>query len=432
MNSKKFKIFITIIITAVSAVFAGTPSFAPVASAKVTSLNGLYIAGVDGISGLSVNPASLAYLKGRALELSVFGRLGQQDYVDKSGALHRSFRDDDIGVTAGAFWNLTDNFTIGVDYNNSVQSKVDWPFAIFVQGDSSSGIFAFDHYNNYTITSINPSAALNFGSFSIGLSVNVLNVKHTMGFYQGNSNWESMEAGIAAYQVKVDEDAWAFGGTLGFQGYLTPQLKIGAFVKSTISASLEGDAESRLFADLDSTDSKTSVSSEFELPWTFGLGALYDISDNLKLNVDATYSLWGSTQEIQKYKYGNSFWSGRFSEVDSLSGYTGANFSLKYQNAFSVGFGLEYDPHADVVVRFGYKFSQTRNTDETYSYLYPGVDQHWLSLGIGFWFEAFYVDMAIAYGTSTERTVSQNENKFFAGKYSGDIYIPSINIKYQF
>ena len=79
MNSKKFKILITILVTTISAVFAGTPSFASVTSAKVTSLNWLYLAGVDGISGISINPASLAYLKGRALELSVFGRLGQQD-----------------------------------------------------------------------------------------------------------------------------------------------------------------------------------------------------------------------------------------------------------------------------------------------------------------------------------------------------------------
>lgn len=432
MNSKKFKILITILAVFATSIIAGTPSFFPVPSAKVISLNGIYIAGADGISAMSTNPASLAYLKGRALEVSIFGRLGQQDYVDQSGALYRSYRDDDIGINAGAFWNITDELTFGLDYNNSVQSKVDWPFAIFIQGDSSNAVLAFDHFNDYKVMSFNPSAAMKFGEFSIGLSVNILNIKHTMGFYQGNSDWESMEAGIAAYQVKIDEDAWAFGGTLGIQGYLTPELKIGAFLKSSITASLEGNAESRLFADLDSTDSKTSVSSDFELPWVVGLGLLYDVNSNLKLNVDATYSLWESTQENQKYKYSNSTWNNRFSSVDSLSGYTGNNFVLKYQNALNVGVGLEYDTQSDVVVRFGYRYSQTRNTEKTYSFLNPSVDQHWFSLGIGFWFEELYVDMAIAYGTSTERTISKNENFFNAGKYSGDIYIPSINVKYQF
>lgn len=432
MNSKKFTIFITILFIVSANLFAGTPSFKPVSSAKVISLNGIYAAGYDGISSLTNNPAGLAYLKGRAFEGSVFGKLGQQDFINSDGALFRSFRDDDINFNVGAYWRISDNLTVAVDYNNAYQYRVNWPFVKRIVGDSSSATLAFDHFNEYSITAINPSAAINLGSFSLGVSINVMNIKHKLGFYQGNKNWEDFEAGVGAYQVSVDEDAWAFGGTIGMQGDLTDNLRFGAFIKSTISVSLEGKAESKLFSEVDSTDAETSVSSEFELPWIFGLGFIYQFNPNLRVNVDALYNLWGSTQTSRNYKYGNSIWNNRLSNTDSLSGYTGSSFPLQYENSFDIGIGLEYDASSDIVVRCGYRYSQSQNTEETYSMLYPSVDQHWISLGVGFWFEELYVDMAIAYGTSTEKEVSASENLFHVGKYSGDAYIPSINVKYQF
>jgi long-chain fatty acid transport protein len=291
---------------------------------------------------------------------------------------------------------------------------------------------AFDHFNEYSISAINPSAAMNFGSFAVGVSVNLMNIQHRVGFYQGYDGWEATEGAVGAYQVSIDEDAWAFGGTIGVQGNLTEKLRFGAFVKSTISAALEGEAKSSLFRVVDSTNTETTVSSDFELPWIFGLGFLYEFAPNFRVNVDAMYSLWGSTQTTKDYEYGNNIWNNRFENVDSLSGYTGGSFPLEYDNSFDVGIGLEYEASENVTVRCGYRYSQAQNTDETYSMLYPAIDQHWLSVGIGFWFEELYVDMAVAYGAGTQIEVSENKNPFYAGKYDGDTYIPTINIKYQF
>ncbi|MCZ7602134.1 MAG: outer membrane protein transport protein [Melioribacteraceae bacterium] len=432
MNSKKFKIFITLLFLIGTTITAGIPSFFPVSSSKSMSLNGIYAAGSDGISSLSTNPAGLSQLNGRAIEFSVFGRLGQQDYVNTNETLFRSFRDDDIGFNIGAFWKITDDVTVAVDYNNAVQYRVNWPFAKFFQGDSNSAVLAFDHFNDFSITSINPSAAVSFGNISVGASVNILNIKHKAGFYQGDPNWEATVAGLGGYQVDYSADAWTFGGTLGIQADLTTDLRIGAYVKSTISASLEGDAQSRMLTDLDSTVSKTSLSTDFELPWVFGLGVLYNLSDNLKLNVDALYSLWSGTQSVQNYSFGNEIWNNRFSSVDSISGYKAGQFQLQYENSFNLGVGLEYFPSSSVTLRFGYRYSQTHFSEATYNMLYPAVDQHWLSFGVGFWFEELYMDLAIAYAAGIERTVDQNSNFFYPGNYNGNAFVPSMNMKYQF
>ncbi|KUG25179.1 long-chain fatty acid transport protein [hydrocarbon metagenome] len=432
MNSKKFTILIIALFLLFTNLNAGLPTFFPVSSSKVMSLNGIYAAGNDGISSLSTNPAGLGYLNGRGVELSVFGRLGQQDYVRDDGTLFRSFRDDDIGVNIGAFWKISDKITIAADYNNAYQYRVNWPFAKFFEGELGSSVLAFDHFNDYSITSINPSAAINFGSFTIGLSLNIFNIKHDFAFYQGNAGWDTTETQNAAYQVSIFEDAWGFGGTLGIQADLSSDLRIGAFVKSSVSATLEGDARSRLMVDVDSSVSKTSVSSEFEKPWVLGLGVIYKLTDQLTINVDALYNLWGSIQTTQSFTYGNEVWNERLSNLDSLSGYTGGSFPLNFENSFDLGFGIEYDTKSDVTVRLGYRYSQAPNVESNYTMLYPAVDQHWLSFGIGFWFEEFYLDLALAYAVGIEKNVLKDKNFFFPGNYNGNAFVPSVNIKYQF
>ncbi|MCF8260900.1 MAG: outer membrane protein transport protein [Melioribacteraceae bacterium] len=431
MYYKNFiKILIGLILT--SNLFGGTPLSKSASSARYLSLNGLFIAGYDGVNSLRINPAGLAKLSGKGFEYSLFGMLSQREYVKPGAILHKSFRDEDISYSLGAYWNLSENIVLALDYSNSIDYKINWPFAVYIAGDSSSAILAFDHMNEYSTTSINPAIAIQFGEFSIGFTLNAINIKHMLAFYQGNKNWEASETGIAAYQLRTEAEAWAFGGTLGIQGSINEKLKFGVFVKSAITTTLEGNSESRLFADLDSTDSISDVSTDFESPWVLGAGIIYELNENLNLNVDAVYKLWGSTQASQSYNYSNQLWENRLSGVDSLSGYKGTDIPLNYDNAFEFGVGLEYDTKSNLVLRIGYKYSQSKNTVATYNFLNPSVDEHSLSLGIGFWFEDLYTDLGIVYNRGIEKEISENENYFFPGRFSGDSYVPSLNIRYQF
>lgn len=432
MTSRIFTILLVGIYYLSTTISAGIPTFFPFSGSKTIALNGIYLAGNDGISSLSSNPAGLSQLNGRAIEVSIFGKLGQQEFSNNNGSIFKSFRDDDVSISIGSFWRIMDNLTIAIDYNNSIQYRVNWPFAKYIQGDSLSAVLAFDHSNDFLISSINPSVAYNFGNISVGISLNVINIKHKMGFYQGDPNWEAREAGIAAYQVNYNSDAWAFGGAFGIQANVMKDLRIGAFMKSSIIASLKGEAESNLLAFVDSTSSQSSLTSEFSLPWTIGFGLIYNINKNLKINADALYNLWSSTNSSQEYLFGNSLWNNRLSNTDSLSGYTGNNFQLNYKNSFDIGLGLEYFASKEITLRFGYRYSQSQLSETTYNMLYPSVDQHWFSMGVGFWFEELYMDLAIAYAASVEKSIPQKVNLFYSGSYKGNAFIPSVNIKYQF
>lgn len=433
MNLKKILNFVlSLLIVSQLVSYGGQPVFTPLAGARTVSLNGMYFGGVDGIGNILSNPAGLSALKGKSLEFSVFGRLGQQEYIRSYDEVFRSFRDDDVGIDFGFYWNIFENASIGLNYNTSMQYRVNWPFVQFLQNDSGSVALAFDHINEFNINNINPAFSYDFGSFRLGLTANIYQVKHQLGFYQGNETWgEGGGEALAAYQFTYEQDAWAYGLTLGFQTNLSEDLRIGVVINSAVSASLEGDAKSRMFGDLDSAATETTVSSEFELPWRFGVGGIYNLTDNLMLNVDMRYSLWGSTQESMLFEFGDQVWNEGLNEVDSLSGYTGNSIALKFNNSFDVGFGLEYLTDSNIRVRFGYKYSRTPNSDQTYSMLFPAVDQHWVSVGIGFRFEQLYIDAALAYGRGLETEISKDKNFFYHGKYNGDTYLPTINVKYE-
>lgn len=431
MNRKKLIVLISSFFILTNVLIAGIPQFFQSSGSKSLALNGIYAAGVDGISNLSKNPAGLSYLKGRAIELSVYGKLGQNEYNNFNGNLFKSYRDDDVNIDFGAFWNVYNNITIGLDYNNSMQYKVNWPYATYTQGDSLSAILAFELFNEFSFTSINPSVSYNFGGFSLGISVNIVNIKHNLGFYQGDPNWENKEGGVPAYQVNYNSDSWAFGGTIGLLAEITNSINVGAYLKSPVNSTLKGTAETNLLGFIDSTDTKTSLSSDFQLPWILGCGIIYDVNEKLKLNIDAQYNLWSNTNSSQIYSFNNNLWQNRLSKTDTISGYSGSNTLLNYKNSLDAGIGLEYFANNDLTLRFGYRYSQTQFSESTYSMLYPSINQHWFSIGVGFWFEELYLDMAILYAMGIEKEIIQDKNQFFPGIYKGDAFLPSINIKYQ-
>jgi long-subunit fatty acid transport protein len=203
-------------------------------------------------------------------------------------------------------------------------------------------------------------------------------------------------------------------------------------IKSGVSTSIEGDARTSKFADLDSAASKAAVSSTFELPWELGLGGVYNLSDKFTLNIDFLYNLWASTQEAMQFDFDNQLWNKRLSNVDSLSGYKGSEFLLKFKNSFNLGFGIEYSAPSNIKVRFGYRYSQTPNENETYNMLFPSVDQHWISAGLGFRFEELYIDASLAYASGVETEIPKNDNFFYGGNYKMDTFLPTVKIKYEF
>ena len=66
----------------------------------------------------------------------------------------------------------------------------------------------------------------------------------------------------------------------------------------------------------------------------------------------------------------------------------------------------------------------------TYNLLYPGVDQHWFSFGIGHRGERYDLDLMLAYALGPTRDVGA-DNAYNFGKYKSNTFVPALILKYK-
>ena len=409
---------------------AAGSNFSYVQGAKTLSLGGLYFGGSEGVSNIISNPAGLGFLSGREINLNIVDYSGEQQFNNPPRSDFHSFKDDNININGGAFWSISENITIAAGYNKLLDYLIKWPFVMYRQQDSSSAVTAFEFSNHMYINAFSPAVAVKFGKIAVGLSGSVYQVKQVTAFPQANNKW-FQNIGEAAYQFNYMLDGWSFGFNLGVIGEVSSSLKIGASVKSGFKTDLSGNAKSLMFADLDSTASEVDINSQFEMPWEFGLGIIYSLNENVKVNVDGLYSLWGSFQKNINYNFGNSIWQAGLKDIDSVSGINAASFNLDYKNTLTAGVGIEIIPGGELTYRLGYKFSASPNSISTYNMLFPTVDQHWFSFGVGYVNEDISADLNITYGIGVKKEIINNYPSL-TGEYSSSTLIPAITIRYQF
>lgn len=409
-------------------IFAGG-NFKSVNSAKALSLDGLYVAGQNGVSGIYNNPAGLISLNGAGVDLTIQDRISTYKFDNTLNGLYQSYGEDDFNISGGFFWKILENFVVGASYNNAINFNVDWPFTMFRQSDSASAVLGFEFANQIKAEAISPAAAFKMGNYTVGLSINLYRVTWHTAFPLENKRW-FQNIGDAAYQFNYDLDAWSVGFSLGFLADFSSSLSVGASVKSGFKSSLKGNAKSQMFAVLDSASFQTNISGNLEMPWTFSLGIIYTLSDNLKLNLDGAYSLWGQTPDRFKFSFDDSFWQSRLTQTDSISGINPSSFPLLFKNSFDMGIGLEYKPVGDFTYRIGYCFSKSPNSEITYNMFFPNIDRHSFSIGIGYAEEGWSVDGALLFSIGISKSVISSL-PVLTGEYNYNLVMPTITLKYK-
>jgi opacity protein-like surface antigen len=415
-------IFITSVVS-----FPGGTETIQLTGSKTISLNGLYFAGMDGLIKSLNNPAGLAGLSGIGVEVSVLNRLAQNRFESDERGLFKSFRNDEIIFGGGIFFGLSDNFKIAAAYQPDIYYNIEWPFANNFSADTINSLLVFDFHNRIISDAISLSAAFTTGIFTLGVSPVYYRVKNEVAFPINNANWPS--EGSAGYQVAYDQDGSAFGFAAGVIADISPLIKLGLSVKSGYKVDLEGTGRSRYFGEIESGQMEGETKTSIEFPWVFGFGALYNLNPKWNFNIDARYSAWGALTETIRYTFGNPTWSAKLDEQDPLTGVSGGNLNRRSRNSIDAGFGVEFLSSEMFNYRFGYRYSQSHNSESGYTMLSPTVDQHWLSLGFGLIDENLILDAVITYSIGSRKNISNNDFST-GGEYGYSAAIPSVSLRY--
>ncbi|MGE5683019.1 MAG: OmpP1/FadL family transporter [Bacillota bacterium] len=431
MRSRRLLILIICSFAIISSLQAGGTNFTPLFGARTLSLNGLYIAGTDGLNCSWTNPAGFAFMTGREINISLLDRMEQQEFESPTGGLHRSYRNDDLSLGGGVYYNIFPGMTAAFAYNKLIDYQVDWPYATYRRSDSLSSVAAFDMRNQLKVSAITPSFAIAFGDFALGLGLNVYYISQLIAFPVNNTRWQNGK-GLLAYQFNYDQNAWSFGFNLGVLANLNDNLRLGISARSGVKTTLKGKANSLMFAQLDSDASSSDLSNEFKLPWIFSLGIVYKLSGSLSLNLDGSYSLWKNIKNNYTFTFSNQLWQQSLNAFDSLTGFQPGNFQFLTKNCIDAGLGLEYGSlDQGFSYRLGYRFSQSPIEPASYSLLLPSLDQHWMSIGVGYKSEDLYLDASVTYVLGVKKEVFRNGLPELSGTYRTNNVVPAITLHFN-
>jgi hypothetical protein len=406
---------------------AGGTETIHLSGSKTLSLNGLYFAGSDGIVKSLNNPAGFLDYEGSGLQLTVLNRLAQNRFESGHRGLFKSFRNDEILFGGGIFFALSDNIKFAAAYQPDFNYNIEWPFANNFSTDTISSLLVFDFYNRIISDAISISAALKTGIFSFGVSPVLYRVRYETAFPVTNTLWPV--SGRAGYQVDNQQEGWAYGFVFGLLADLTSNMRLGFSLKSGYRADVEGSAGSRFFSELSDSPAEAVSKSTIEFPWIVGLGTIYNLSSQWKLNADARYSLWSAFEQNLETVFSEDRWNDIFNHLDPLTEIRGGSPDQNFRNSVDFGLGIEFLSSETFSYRFSYRFSQSHNESAGYSMFYPTVDQHWFNLGFGLQDHNLVLDAVVSYGIGFRKTIEKNSNNS-AGEYGYNAIIPAVTLKY--
>lgn len=410
-------------------VHGGGADFLALKNSKTLGLNGIYLAGTDGVLGSRFNPATLSNLTGYGFELTALDKLGDQSINSATGDKFTSFRNDDFNILIGAHAKIFNDLSIGLTYSPELRFDVNWPYARVNTDGSSSIITAHDLQSVITINSISPIISYNVGSLSIGIAAHIYNAKLDYSYPKSNLLWNE-NIGLPGYDLDFNFEGWSYGFTIGLLYQLNNEISIAMAVQSASEIDVDGKLNSTLFTEVLELPGSVDASTKWENPWKITIGGLYKFSQNLALNIDASMSIYSNSKDNLKHNIANNSIANELTTPDSLIGLAGSGLEVNFKNSFNIGIGLEYAPSGSLIYRFGYLFNQSSQEKSMYSHLFPNIDNHWFSAGVGIIQDKFLIDVTVSYGLGRAFKIG-DETAVFGGEYSSQLFLPSLTIKYN-
>jgi len=412
---------------------AGEAHTVPITSAKSLALGGYYYAGSDGITTTFQNPGKIMSLKGFGLAINAIDRAGQQECKKGNRDIHRSYLFNDFSGSAGIYWVPNPRFGLAMVYNRALDYSARWPLALmFTDNNGINRLYGFQLKSRLIADAYSQVFGLQVGKLSLGAAISIYQLYQQLEFPISNPEWQASKTS-PVYALNLEQRDNAVGWSAGFILPVSSTIQLGGSIRSGVNFDLEGHAKTDCFYALDSLAKKSRLRSKFQIPLNGGLGILYKPTEQLNINLDLSSEFWGSTQSTLDFNYSDTAWSAIIAEApqDTITGYWRSEMPFYNRNSYAFAIGLEYSGENNLKYRVGYTYQTTPNSDRSYSLLFPNVNQHRISAGIGFLYNQFYIDLSIAYSMGFAKDIKKSQNEYFYGKYDTKTIVPSINIEYQ-
>lgn len=223
----------------------------------------------------------------------------------------------------------------------------------------------------------------------------------------------SMFAGATSVDMSGDNDALTWN--LGATWQLTPEHRIAATYKHSVTLDLEGESESDLDADYDGPGSL-----EIDLPAMASLASYHQLNQQLALHLGVDWTGWS-----------------RFETLTAVI--NGESQLIKEENfndTFRVSSGVTYQYNTELMLRAGLAYDQSAVDDEDRTLSIPDSDRFWYSFGAGYQLTpTIDLDFGLSYIYMPDADIDEQDSSGMfsvSGTATGDIWLAGLQYSQRF
>ncbi len=372
-------------------------------SARGLSLAGGMVGRADDVSTLAYNAAGITQLPGIHI-------MGGMSFVSPYGSINFD-QSGHTSKTKAATWVPSHGYA-----SYQLNDKVWLGLGVFTRfglgnnyTDEWQGNFNVHGVGITTVSAV-PTIAYKFNDmFSASLGVEIM----YLSMYQNKNVSPYPAQSLYSNNVNLEGSSAGIGLHLGLHAKFNEQWSAGLSYKSQMTHRVTGEAE------FDHSIPGSDVHGTIQLPDSFALGIAYKPLDNLSFEVGAVYTRWSTFNHLNIYFDDPTL-------PDSLN-------QKNWRDGWNFNASVEYAPLDWLTLRAGY-WHETDVTDNNYAdYMMPTNGRDAISLGVGFKYENWTVDLAYAhlwiYNTEYKDSTS-GTYKGHSSNVGADIY--SFSIGYTF
>ncbi len=393
-----------------------------------TAKSGMIIASTDTGVALYYNPAGLAEVKTRDLELGASFILPSLAYSSQDGTKYDAAKKVLIPVNMFYTHPLTDRLTLALGITTPVFTDNQW-------GNSFPGRFFTSQYEVMT------------NEFSLGMGYKLtekLKVGMSLDFdftYMKFSNFMvspyydflgETEQLIGYFELKAgfDETETDTGFTLGIQYDFLPGWTLGVTYKSSRDFSYENvpvnfeqitetgflnavESFNRIFGQMDET-----ITTLFQIPSQIGIGISYKPNNRWVIEVDYL-KLSFSDNDIISFDYSIN--------TDSI---IDRGFTQKWDDMTVFGFSLDYTATKKIKIRGAMRYGSDVIELSDWNPAVPSGEAFWISLGLSYLDDGNGFEFAITFKNYRDYLVN-NQEYILNPLVEGYLEVPETTGKYD-
>lgn len=218
-------------------------------------------------------------------------------------------------------------------------------------------------------------------------------------------------------------DGWGLGAYAGITWTIAPRHRFSLIGRLPLEIDYEGAfhvSEMPAFLEGSGFTSRSDFKSNIRFPGSIAAGYGFDVTDRLTIGVDFLWAFNSSHDDVPLDIDNNQ----------ALLGRTG--LLTDWQDAITIGTGLQYRINDAWTVRAGYMYSEASQKDANYTPSVPSNDRHLITFGVGYQGEHHSLNLGYSYSYFPTRTVVGALEPAFDGEYEMGWHVLAASYSYRF